>query len=301
LVLGGTSLLLDDMTNGYACESLDIGYGVRDVVDNVPDGDGAIDRTQYLGPRTVTIAIHAVENASPTQIDAIPRRFAPFMAPSARPELHYVLDDGNISEISGITPERMLVVRGADFAWPIVGPYERQIQLQFVAANPVAVDPNTYAETIAFAGATGTSGRTYNRTFPQTYPLGGGSASTGIVESGGDLPVRPLLTIYGPVKQPTITFNRESDNATVGVIPFVSGYIIPAGSYVVVDTAAHTAYLNGNKAQPVLSSINWANLVWPVIPVLPDGANMIFTADPSGGVSTGATQCQANWWDSFLV
>ena len=70
LVLGGTSLLLDDMTNGYACESLDIGYGVRDVVDNVPDGDGAIDRTQYLGPRTVTIAIHAVENASPTQIDA---------------------------------------------------------------------------------------------------------------------------------------------------------------------------------------------------------------------------------------
>jgi len=193
------------------------------------------------------------------------------------------------------------IVRGADFAWPIVGPYERQIQLQFVAANPVAVDPNTYAETIAFAGATGTSGRTYNRTFPQTYPLGGGSASTGIVESGGDLPVRPLLTIYGPVKQPTITFNRESDNATVGVIPFVSGYIIPAGSYVVVDTAAHTAYLNGNKAQPVLSSINWANLVWPVIPVLPDGANMIFTADPSGGVSTGATQCQANWWDSFLV
>jgi len=300
LVLNGSTVLLDDMSNGYACESLDIGYGVRDIVDNRPDADGADDRTQYLAPRTVTIAIHAVESASATQVDAIPRLFAPFMAPSARPELHFVLDVPDVSPTSGQTPERMLVVRAADFSWPIAGPYDRQIQLQFIAANPIMVDPNTGGETIAYAGATGLSGRTYNRTFPQTYPAGGGSPTTGLIESAGDIPVRPLLTIYGPIKQPTVTFNRESDNATVGVIPFVAGYIIPAGSYVVVDTAAHTAYLNGNAAQSVLSSINWASLQWPVIPVLPDGANMVFTGDPSGGVSSGVTQCQADWTDAFL-
>jgi hypothetical protein len=294
LVLGALSLELEDQSNGYVCESLDLGYPApRAVSDNLPDQDGAVDRTQYMGPRTVTASVHALTGAG-AQIDAVAAAFAPYMVPSARPVLHYVLDRPGAAE-------RTLTLRPANYDWPIAGDQERVIALQWVAPDPILRDPAVNTAT-AWSGATGgAGGRTYNLTFPRTYPSGGGPAITATISTAGDLPVRPLLRIYGPITTPVVTFTRQSDSAVVGRVPFVSGYQIVQGHYVEVDTAKHTAYLDGDRSQSVLNAVNWLNLRWPVLPIAPDSSRMALSGDPSGLVTSGITQVQATWQDGYLT
>jgi hypothetical protein len=131
---GTVTVPLENAGAGYFCSSLDLGSPVvRAVTTNRPDTDGEDDRTQYLGGRVVTVALSAYAGAG-AQMDAVPGLFARFMAPAARPILHYVLNRPG-------TPERTLTVRAAAFAWPIAGPEVVNVQLQFEAADPAAYDP----------------------------------------------------------------------------------------------------------------------------------------------------------------
>src|SRR5215475_9017960 len=98
LVLGGSTVQLEDQSKGYFCTSLDLGYpNVREVVNNRPDQDGADDRTRLMGPRAVSADITAIRSV-PAQVDAVASMFAPYMVPSARPVLHYVLDRPGVAE-----------------------------------------------------------------------------------------------------------------------------------------------------------------------------------------------------------
>src|SRR5262245_46074917 len=134
LDLNGSTRQLEDPSAGYFCSNLDLGFPVvRDVVTSRADQDGAPDRTQYFGMRVINAQLRALTGAG-AQIDAVAAAFAPYMFPSARPVLHYVLDRPG-------TPERVMTVRGAGYSWPVEGAYERSIQLQWVAADPVAYDP----------------------------------------------------------------------------------------------------------------------------------------------------------------
>lgn len=294
LTLGALSLPLEDWSAGYGCESLDLGYpAVREVTDNRPDQDGAIDRTQFMGPRVVTAAVHAIAGAG-ARIDAVASAFAPFMVPSARPVLHYILDRPGLAE-------RTLTLRPAGYGWPIEGPNERAIALQWVAPDPIVRDPNVEAATAWSGAAGGVGGRVYNLTFPRQYPSGGGVPIVAVISTAGDVPARPLLRVFGPITRAQITFTRVSDNAQVGLVPFVTGYQIAQGSFVEVDTAAHTAYLNGDRGLSVLSSLDWINLRWPLVPIAPDSARMALAGDPSGLVTSGVTQVQAAWHDGYLT
>lgn len=291
LTLGPSSIELDDPSSGYGCESLDLGYPApREVVDLRPDADGATDRTQFMGQRVVTADIHAVEGA--WKMDAVAAAFAPYMVPSARPVLHYILDRPGLAE-------RTLGLRPSNYTWPIAGPAERQIQLQFVAADPVVRDPTLHSAT-AWAGGTGTGGRAYDLTFNRQYPAGAGPPVTATITSSGDLVVRPVLAVYGPITAGAVTFRQVSDGAVVGVVAFVAGYQITGGNYVLVDTAAHNAYLNGDPTRSVLSAIDWTRTTWPALPVLPDSSNMTIAGSSSGLVTSGVTQVQATWQDGYL-
>lgn len=292
LTLGTRTLPLEDSSSGYFCESLDIGYpAVREVTDNRPDQDGAIDRTQFMGPRVVTAAVHAVEGAG-ARIDAVASAFAPFMVPSARPVLHYILDRPGLAE-------RTLTLRPAAYGWPVAGPTERAIALQWVAPDPIVRDPNVETQT-AWAGAAAGGGRLYPLRFNRTYPPGG-ATTTADLFTAGDVAARPLLRVYGPITRARVTFARISDGVQVGLVPFVAGYQIAQGAFVEVDTAAHTAYLNGDRSLSVLSSLDWLSLRWPLVPIEPDGAHMALAGDPSGLVTTGITQVQATWQDGYLT
>jgi hypothetical protein len=290
LVLGSQSVPLENTAAGYFCSSLDLGYPQpREVTSILPARDGLSDRTRFMGGRVVTIALTAMAGAGAV-IDAVAAQFAPYMVPSARPVLHYVLDRPGVAE-------RTLVLRGSGYAWPIAGAYQRDVQLQFLAADPVIRDPTIQTVT-AWAGSSTAQGRTYPLTFPRLYPSGGAGANTARLSSAGDVPVQPLLRIYGPITAPVVylaVYNPAFAGTTQ--IVFLGSFSIAAGAYVEVDTAAKTARINGDPTQSVLSSINWTATTWPVCPVAP-GYTLI---QLTGSSTSGVTQVQAIWQDGYLT
>jgi hypothetical protein len=235
--------------------------------------------------------VHAIVGAG-ARIDAVASAFAPYMVPSARPVLHYILDRPGLAE-------RTLTLRPAAYGWPVEGPTERAIALQWVAPDPIVRDPNVATQT-AWAGAATGGGRLYPLTFDRIYPPGG-ATTTADLFTAGDVPARPLLRVYGPITRAQVIFERISDGEQIGLVPFVAGYQIAAGTFVEVDTAAHTAYLNGDRGRSALSALDWISLRWPLVPLEPDGAHMLLAGDPSGLVTTGITQVQAAWQDGYLT
>jgi len=282
LELGGNTILLEDTTQGYYCTNLDLPLpDVRDVVTNRPDQDGVDDRTRYFGARTVSADITATQN-----IDQVASSFAPYMVPSARPILHYVLDRPGAAE-------RTLVVRAAAYDWPIQGPSLRNIKLQWVAADPIVKDPTTKTAT-AWAGAALASGRTYDLTFPRTYPAGGGIPTTSIIRSDGDMPIQPLLRIYGPITGATVKI--QVPGGPLYTVGFLSTFAVGTGAFVDVDTKAKTALYQGDPNQNVIASLDWAHLTWPVLPAHTDNVMTL-----TGGATTNISQVVASWNDGYLI
>ena len=287
LTLGALSVPLEDERQGYFCQSLDLGWpDVRDVVSNRPSQDGVDDRTQYMGSRAISAAITAMASAGVGKIDDVASSFAPFMVPSARPVLHYVLDR------SGAT-ERTLTLRSAGYAWPIAGPFQRDIQLQWVAADPVARDPVVQIAT-AWSGTTGALGRVYPLVFDRAYPVGSGVATTGTIIGHGDVPIRPYLRIFGPITAPIAHMQQSNPNGG-GQVALTNR--IDAGHFVGVDTVAHTAYMDDDPAQSVLADLDWANTVWPVLANAP--ASTLLSLMGTG--TTSSTQVAATWQDGYLT
>ena len=287
LTLGALTMPLEDESAGYYCIELNLGYPeVRDVVTNRPDQNGIDDRTAYFGQRVISANI----TATVEPVDEVAASFAPYMVPAARPVLHYVLDRPG-------APERTFTVRASNYAWPISGSKRRDIQLQWVASDAVALDPVVHSAT-AWAGSSAPGGgRVYNLTYNRIYGAAGGSVPTAaVLTSPGDVIVWPLLRIYGPISMPLVTFTYAAPTPPAA-IHFVAPFAIDAGHYVEISTANKTAYRDGDRAQPVLGSIDWLATVWPYIPA--DGAEATMTL--SGESTTGTTQVQATWQDRYLT
>jgi hypothetical protein len=283
---GSVTVPLDNPAGGWFCTNLDLGFPAsREVIQNWPNQDGADDRTALMGPRVVGADITALAGAGAV-IDAAAAAFARFMVPSARPVLHYILDRPGAAE-------RVITLRASGYAWPIVGPNQRDIQLQWVAADPLIRDPTVKTAT-AWAGTVTGAGRAYPLVFNRVYPTGGGSATTGQIATVGDVGIKPNLAVYGPVTAPVVTIDPPGSPAFT--IRFAAGFTIAAGHWVAVNTTTKTALLDGDPAQSVANQIDWQNTTWPVVPPGP-AASLALT-----GTSTSAvTQVQAAWQDCFLT
>jgi hypothetical protein len=270
---------------GYVCQSLDLGAPViREVTQNRPDQDGIDDRTLYMGGRTVTAAITALAGAG-ARIDEVASAFGPYMIPSARPTLHYILD-------RGANDERTMVLRAAAYGWPIVGDNQRDISLQWIAADPIAWDALGQSAT-AWTGTGANAGRAYALTFNRAYPAQGSAAVPGTIATAGDVPVRPMFLLYGPLSNGIVQI--QADNGTVGLLEMIGTARIDAGHYWAIDAAAHTAWLDEDPTQSVLSQLDWDHLVWPTVtPGWP--GHMTIT----GTGTSQVTQCQAQWADGYL-
>lgn len=262
LTLGAQTVPFENVAAGYFCSSLDLGFPtVRDVVTNRPDTGGAIDRTQYFGPRVVNAQIMAITGAG-ARIDDVTALFAPFLDPAARPTLHYALDRAG-------HPQRAMTVRAAGFSWPVAGPYERSIQLQLVAADPVAYDPAVQSVTVA-------------------------PANTASIVAAGDLPARPLIRITGPITAPAVTITPPSGPAWK--LAFLGSFVVPAGHFVDVDTDARTIYLDADPAQARLASLDWTVSSWQWVP-----AGTTATITVAGTSTSAATQAAASWRNGYLT
>lgn len=292
LELNGATLALEDRAAGYFCPELDLGWPeVRDVVNNRPDAQGVDDRTTLFGGRVVSANITALAGAGAI-IDAVASSFAAYMVPANRPYLHYVLERVD-------NPERVLgPLRASGYGWPIAGADQRDIQLQWVAADPFAYGTTEHVAE-ARAGDAVPPGRTYPLTFDRTYPESGGSASAGIITTVGDVPAQPFLRIFGPITEPQVTIEvtLAAGGSTVQRVWFKPTFRIAAGEYVDLDTVARTAYVMGNPLRPALRYLEWTNVQWPVVPPAPGSGRLSL-----GGFSTGdSTLVHATWRDGYIT
>ena len=294
LTHGGRTLPLEDTAAGYICTELDLGWPeVRDVTNARPDADGIDDRTRYFGSRGVSANILATSQLGAV-VDDVASAFGYYMRPDLRPELHYVLErEGN--------PERVLTVRGSGYSWPIDGGGKREVSLQWVAADPIARSAEVSTAN-AWAGSATVGGRRYDLAFNRIYPPGGGSSTVAAVVTVGDVPVYPLIRVYGPATAPVVysTAAPSGGGAFLGQyeIAFKAGYVVDAGHYVEVDNAAHTAYLDGDRALPVLDQILWSSSSWIVF--LPQPAHNTLWMH-GGSTASGITQVEALWRDGWLT
>ena len=76
------------------------------------------------------------------------------------------------------------------------------------------------------------------------------------------------------------------------------GFVINAGHWVDVDSAAKTAFLNGDTTQSVLSQIDWSNPISPARSRPPPATAQLTL---SGTSTSGVTQVQAIWNDGYLT
>jgi hypothetical protein len=282
---GTVTLPLEDESAGYFCTELDLGFpSVREVTTNKPDMDGADDRTRLMGSRAVTANITALLGAG-AQVDAVASSFGKYLVPSARPVLHYILDRPG-------TPERMITLRAAGYDWPISGPYERDLQLSWVAPDPLVRDPVGQTKT-AWSGSATAPGRIYNLTFDRIYPPGSGAPSTVELSTPGDVGARPKVDIYGPITKPQLVFQRGPGGA-YSYFTFQASFIVNAGQWVEIDSERHTVMMGG---QSVLSSVDWSQSVWPYVPPEPQ----IVIMSLSGSSTSGNTQAVASWNDGYLT
>ena len=291
LVMGPRSLELEDDTASYACTELDLGFPeVRDSpVSPRPDRDGTDDRTRLMGSRPISANITADESGWMTP-DEIATLFAPYMVPSARPVLHYVLDRPG-------TPERFVTVRAADYGWPITGGRTRDIHLAWVAPDPVMRDPAA-REAVSHSGSSTVGGRTYDLAYDRTYVAGAGAPTTGVIESPGDVAVRPVVDIFGPITDPVVTFQVQDPPPAVVrtfALRFVAGFRIDPGRWIRVDTDARTAA--DDTGANIMGSLDWAGTQWPVLPTAPASTYMSL----AGTTTTGVTQAVAMWTDGSLT
>jgi hypothetical protein len=149
----------------------------------------------------------------------------------------------------------------------------------------------------AWAGSSTSPGRLYPLTFNRIYPAGGNSPTTAQIVTVGDVAVKPNLAVYGPVTAPTVTVAVPAGSTFA--IRFAAGFTIAAGHYVAVNTTTKTALLDNNPAASVVSSIDWQNTTWPVVP--PNSPATAAQLTLTGTSTSGVTQVMASWQDGYLT
>lgn len=288
LTLGSRTLPLDDYATGYACMQLDLGYpDVRDVVNNRPNQDGTDDRTTLWGARVVQANITAWPGGSAT-IDDIAALFAPFLQPSARPVLHW--NEWSNSRLS----ERTLRLRASAFSSPMPAANKRDLQLSWVASDPVIQD-STIQTATAWAGNPGLVGRVYPLTFYRLYPVGSSPPINAQLRTNGDVGVFPFLRLYGPVTGPYLMMNGPAGTPTQWFY-FMSAFQIQPGHFVDISGREHTVNLDGDPTQSLLNQVDWSRTTW--LNIQP-GSNYLLSM--LGGSTSGVTQTQASWQDGYLT
>lgn len=284
----GSTVSLEDDGGSWVCPELNIGWpAIREVTDNRPDQDGIDDRTSLFGARVVSAKVVAGQAGRKT-IDDIARLFGPFLIPSIRPELHWVLDtpDDNYAE-------RMLTLRANDFSSPIAGALTRDITMAWTCPDPVIRDA-AWREATA-RPQWGQVGVTFDITFDLTFPAGQVTMVADLT-SPGDVIVEPTVRIFGGVTRPgfRIVSFPPGQAQVENTFQFLPTYRIDPGHFVDVDCRTHTAIQDDGTH--VEAAIDWAVTTWPY-----GLGNNVETRMWFLGESVDAvTQAVARWRDGFL-
>jgi hypothetical protein len=160
-----------------------------------------------------------------------------------------------------------------------------------------ATDPRVYAPTIGstidLASIVG------GLTWPTSFPLTFGSSSGGgslIVNNTGNMEMRPIITITGPVTNPVV------ENETLGeFLSFANtnvGYTLANGEQLVIDTDAHSvmffpldATIGASRRQWLQNGSTWWNL--------PPGTSSIVFSSGDSSLPSPVPTCEVTFAPAY--
>jgi hypothetical protein len=122
---------------------------------------------------------------------------------------------------------------------------------------------------------------------PSTVTINPGASGT--ATSNGTYRAWPVLDIYGPCTNPSVTWTTPAAGAVV-----FTGLTIASGHYVRVDTQAQTCLLDNDPTQPVYQYIDFHSTRWAGLE--PGATVLAFTAS---GTSSPA-RVVITWADSTI-
>lgn len=141
-----------------------------------------------------------------------------------------------------------------------------------------APDPRVYAATVSSGDYDPTDTGSGGLSFPLVFPLvfGAGGAAALQVENEGTIATPAVLTVTGPVVNPTL------DNDTVGASIRTTGLELDVGEVAVFDTDSRTLVVNGNPRGDLVdvALTDWWHLA--------RGVNQLRLR--GGGMSAGQTE-----------
>lgn len=224
--------------------------GLRDTT-TVNQGDVALPRlngaapgVNTLGERVLvlTFAVFAPVAPFETVLSNIATAFQPTSSPLALQTLQFALPGwASPRQVKGRTTKGGIPI-DTDFQFNV----ERAIALEFTCSDPLIYDTLVQSQT------TGLPSPTAGLTFPASAPFVFGASTGGSLQltSIGNQPGPMLMTITGPVTNPIIRIGNLYLGFTISLGPT---------DVLVIDTAAHTATLNGTAARAnlIMSGSSW--------------------------------------------
>lgn len=221
----------------------------RAVTDVKPNDHGAVDATNYYGPRSIELSGYVVATSFDAMWDAVD-------------ELKGKLALGSSHTFKfqrqGRSFEEQVIMR-VDSSVDILAKPMPSPMIEW-GVSLFCADPRLYSATLSTGSYDPTTSGTAGLVFPLTFPLGFGSAGAGAyltVDNQGNVDSPPTFTIQGPVTNPII------DNDSIGKSIYCTSLALTSSDYLTISTADKTVYLNGTTSRPDLidaSQTVWFNL-----------------------------------------
>ena len=250
--------------------------GIRNQDDNRGYFDGMFTGNDFLAGREITITIQTYAgngNSAQKNYELLNAALLP-QATGTTP-LQFQL-----SAATGLQRIYCRIRKGQTSISPEYTYGQITSQWTWFAADPKIYDDTLQTATLAVGNPLG---RTYPRVYPELYG-GGSSATTTTVNNAGWATTYPLITVKGPITNPTV------GNVTSGISVTVQGTYGSTDS-VVIDLDSKLVTVNGASARNLLAgNSNWFNA--------PAGSSQFYLTGT--GTLVGTTAATVTWRNAYI-
>ena len=258
-----TSIVLTDPSSGYTvpimsrdgvtATGIDASAPARAVVESRVGARGGVDTTRNLDAGVLSLSLILWPGLTQTP-EAFLDEIAPLLDPRLRPALV-------VSNDAWPNGSRRALVRYDSIAKPQAGPDSWPVQINWTVpaacwedAAPVTAVINAFiaASTGLVIDVPGLVVTSAGYTMPATTAV-----APQQVISPGKIPSQWTALIYGPCTGPKL-----ANDTAAATIEFTDGMSLDVGEYLLVDSQAQTALLNGDPGQDRTGLLNFSTLTW---------------------------------------
>lgn len=270
-VFGGTS-------SPYQILSVDGLEGIPDIRnqdDNRGYADGMFTGRDFLAGRTITMMIQILSSSAATaqkNLNTLQQALLP--QTSGTTPLYFILSNADTEQVINARVRGFRTTVNPEYTYGYI-----LAQVEFFCPDPRYYSSNEQTATLLYSPPTG---RIYNRTYNLTY--GGGSATiTTNIANNGWTDTYPLITLNGPITNPTL--GNSTQNAALNF-----NVTLSSSDAFVIDLYNKLITLNGNPARNTLISGTWFSAS--------PGNNSYYLTGT--GTLAGTTEAIVTWQSAYI-